>query len=151
MQIVEFKKDHIDLFDFDAVGEQFKGAFFNKDMTAVIAEKGYTWSMVESGRVLAMAGVMPLWKGVGEAWSLMTPEALQHGTALHLKAVKVLKSLFNQGWWRIQTTVRADFGEGLRWAERLGFKDEGLMEKYGPDSKDYIRYARVRRTTCQPI
>jgi len=144
VQIVEFKKEHIDLFDFNAVGDQFKGAFFNKDLTAVIAEKGYTWSMVEADSVLAMAGIVPLWHGVGEAWSLMTPEAIIHIKELHDKAKKVLESFFNQGWQRIQTTVRADFGQGKNWLEHLGFEDEGTMEKYGPDGKDYVRWARIK-------
>ena len=147
MIIIEYKPEHIEAFDFAAVGEQFKGAFFNKALTAVIAEKGYTWSMVEDDRVLALGGIVPLWSGVGEAWSLMTPEALTHIKELHAKAKKVLESFFNQGWQRIQTTVRADFGQGKNWLEHLGFEDEGTMEKYGPDGKDYIRYALVKGGT----
>ena len=160
VQIIEFKKEHIEAFNFGAVDKQFEGDLFNKANTGAIAEAGYTWSMVDPAkgddrndreqaggqgyRVLAMAGIFPLWQGVGEAWSLFTPEALQHGVAFHLRAVKVLKGFFDQGWWRIQTTVRADFETGILWLDRLGFKDEGLMEKYGPDGSDYIRYARVR-------
>ncbi len=148
MQITEFKKEHIDLFDFNAVAKQFEGDCYNKANTGAIAEMGNTWSMVEDGRVLAMAGIVRLWQGVGEAWSLFTPEALQYGVAFHLRAVKVLKSFFDQGWWRIQTTVRADFETGIIWLVGMGFKDEGVMEKYGPDGSDYIRYARVRGGTA---
>ena len=32
---------------------------------------------------------------------------------------------------------------GLRFAEFLGFKNEGLMRGYGPDKSDYYRMAKV--------
>jgi RimJ/RimL family protein N-acetyltransferase len=146
MNIVEYKKEHIDAFNFSAVAKQFEGACYNKARTAAIAQSGHTWSMLEDGRVLALGGIVPFYDegGVGEAWFLSTPEALRHGIALHRRVVKLFKSFFDQGWWRIQTTVRADFTTGIVWLDRLGFKDEGLMEKYGPDGSDYIRYARVR-------
>lgn len=44
---------------------------------------------------------------------------------------------------RFQITVHSDFKKGCRFAEVLGFKKEGVMQKYGPDSKDYYLYARV--------
>ena len=45
--------------------------------------------------------------------------------------------------WRLQTAVKSNFKTGLRFAEFLGFKNEGLMKAYGPDKTDYYRMARI--------
>jgi len=44
--------------------------------------------------------------------------------------------------WRIQASVSASDTKALRFASWLGFEDEGLMKKYGPDGSDYRRVAR---------
>ena len=45
--------------------------------------------------------------------------------------------------WRLQTSVKANFNMGLRFAEFLGLKNEGLMIGYGPDKSDYLRMAKT--------
>jgi hypothetical protein len=44
---------------------------------------------------------------------------------------------------RLQTSVKADFWHGQKFAKWMGFETEGLMKNYGPDGSDYIRYARI--------
>jgi len=44
---------------------------------------------------------------------------------------------------RVQTAVRSDFDKGIRFAEWLGLKNEGLMKHYGFDGSDQYRFARI--------
>ena len=44
---------------------------------------------------------------------------------------------------RLQTSVKADFKRGIRFATWCGFKNEGLKKKYGPDGSDYYQLARI--------
>ena len=44
---------------------------------------------------------------------------------------------------RVQAAVRTDWPEAQRFSRFLGFKQEGLMEKFGPDGSDYYRVARI--------
>jgi RimJ/RimL family protein N-acetyltransferase len=44
---------------------------------------------------------------------------------------------------RVQASVHAEDGQAVRFARWLGFENEGLMKKYGPDGSDYYRMARV--------
>ncbi len=39
--------------------------------------------------------------------------------------------------------TREDFKIGMKFAELFGMKQEGLMEKYGLDGKNYFRYVRI--------
>ena len=44
---------------------------------------------------------------------------------------------------RIQASISVKDAKAKRFAEWLGFENEGIMKKYGPDGSDYYRYARV--------
>jgi hypothetical protein len=49
----------------------------------------------------------------------------------------------NNEVWRLQTAVKEEFKTGVRFAEWLGLKNEGLMTKYGPDQTNYYRMAKI--------
>ena len=49
----------------------------------------------------------------------------------------------NNKIWRLQTAVKADFKIGIRFAEFLEYRKEGLMVGYGPDKTDYYLMARI--------
>ena len=44
---------------------------------------------------------------------------------------------------RLQASVRGQDKIANRFVKWLGFKEEGIMERYGPNKADYIRYARL--------
>ena len=44
---------------------------------------------------------------------------------------------------RVQANVVCEFIPGVQWLERMGFKLEGKMHKYGPDGADHYLYARI--------
>ena len=44
---------------------------------------------------------------------------------------------------RVQTGIRKDFKEGIRFAEWLGLEREGLMKNWGFDGSDQYLYARI--------
>lgn len=56
---------------------------------------------------------------------------------------EVLDTALAGGFHRLQTSIPVDFEQRHAWARRLSFKEEGLMRKYGPDRRDFIRYGRT--------
>jgi hypothetical protein len=44
---------------------------------------------------------------------------------------------------RIEATISANYPEGCRWAEALGFAREALMRGFGEAGKDFWLYARI--------
>ena len=44
---------------------------------------------------------------------------------------------------RLQITVDARNKVAVQWANLLKFKQEGVLEKYGPSGSDYFMYARI--------
>ena len=45
--------------------------------------------------------------------------------------------------WRVQGVCKADWPAARRFARLMGFEEEGLMRKYGPEQADYMRIAKV--------
>jgi hypothetical protein len=106
-------------------------------------------TMCEGEKILAIAGVAPLWKGVGTVWTLISDEAREHGMRLSMGVYRLVNMLHvERGYWRLQaTTVRGDEPARL-WIVGLGFSYEGTMVAYGPDGMTHDMYARVREQ-CQ--
>ena len=119
--------------------EHKKYAFFLKEV-------GMSFTGLVNNRPIAAGGVFHLWDGVAEGWVLATKDIykypifcakhIKQRTEIILKANKIK---------RIQTSVKADCDVALRFAKWLGFKKEGLMESYGPDGSDFVRFARVMK------
>lgn len=74
---------------------------------------------------IACAGLAELWPGTAEAWALTSHQVARHGLAFHRAARRMLPAMARRlGLTRIQATVLADFGPGIRWLEGLGFTRE---------------------------
>jgi len=119
--------------------EHRKYAYFLKEV-------GMSFTGLVNNKPIAAGGVFYLWDGVAEGWVLATKEIykypifcakhIKQRTEIILKANKIK---------RIQTSVKADCDVALRFAKWLGFKKEGLMESYGPDGSDFVRFARIMK------
>ena len=105
----------------------------------------YIESILVDEHPIAVIGMVVLWPGVAEVWSVISEEARETPISFHkcvLSSLVCHETVLKLH--RTQMCVRADYEEGLRWAESLGFKSEGVMLKYGPEGNDFFRYARVK-------
>ena len=95
-----------------------------------------------NGRVVACAGVTPIWDGRGEAWALIARDIGAKGMhELHFAAKRYLSG---SALRRIEAACDASFLQAHRWLYLLGFKYEGPLSKYTPDGVDCLRFARVK-------
>ena len=113
-----------------------------------LAVPGRSFTGLRGGTVVACAGIVPLYRGVGEAWLAFSEAFIVDRPsrlwALVYRAIgEGLDAALTDGFHRIQTAIPVGFEQGHAWARRLGFEEEGLMKKYGPDGHDFIRYGRI--------
>lgn len=111
---------------------------------AASAAAGPAWTLLLDGDPVGCGGVVLLWPGVGEAWSLSAESAAAIPLALH-RAVRegLAEAQMRYRLHRIQAAVLACHVVGRRWLALLGFEEEGTMRKYGPGGHDFVRMARV--------
>lgn len=102
-------------------------------------------TMEDGDQILAIAGVQPLWKGVGTVWTLISVDARKHGVRLSMGIRRSLDMLHvERGYWRLQATVIRGDETARLWIIGLGFSYEGTMVAYGPQAETHDMYARLR-------
>jgi hypothetical protein len=108
------------------------------------ARLGLAVTAMVHNKPVAMFGIVYIWSGVGEMWSIISDDARRYPKQLTIVAKEfsdiAVQSLALR---RLQITVRSDEPRSLRWAEFLGFENEGLLRKYSPDGVDTYILARV--------
>jgi len=110
-------------------------------------ESVFGLSLFLDDELLACAGCHILWEGVAEGWIIMAKNGYGSPKTVARYTGKLFETIMNDNdLWRMQASVSVNDTRALRFADWLGFKDEGLMEKFGPDGGDYRRLARLR---CQ--
>lgn len=110
------------------------------------AENGVAYTGIdEEGKVIAIGGVTFLWEGVGSGWVLTSELLLKHKTWTH-RAIRNILDITEgaHNLHRIESIILKEHKVSMRWAERLGFKQEGLLRKYNSQKQDHWLYARVK-------
>lgn len=137
-KLVRYKKDHV---------FQIKVPYDLTDISreALSNEKdivGYT--LMDDDVILGMGGVHNMWDGVGEAWLVISEYGFDKPRTI-AKWTNVMFDVVQEeyGYKRIQAAVSLKDNDALRFVKWMGFEEEGVMRKYGPDGSDYARYAKV--------
>lgn len=119
-----------------------------EDWGRIAFSKGPGWTAVYQNQIVACAGVMIMWKGVGEAWvffsKLMEDPELRR--AAYVQVLEYLARVISKhDLHRVQATCRVDFPPASQYLERLGFEFEGLLRQYGYDRVDYRMYSMMTK------
>ena len=115
-----------------------------KENRICLADKGNAYTLFVKDKPIVAGGIFILWKGVAEGWVLANRN-IYDVKFLAAKEIKIRTDLLckKNKIKRLQTSVKAEFTTGVRFANWLGLKTEGLMKKYGPDGSDYLRMAKI--------
>lgn len=111
---------------------------------AVALQDQSSWTMrSEAGKVLACAGVVPLWAGRYVAWAYMGRQSGRRMLPITTAVRGYLDALNAR---RVELTVLVNYEAAHRWAKLLGFTLETpCMPEYGPDGSDHAMYVRIKR------
>ena len=133
-QMVEFGLNH-KLMDIDA-------SYTENRIDAKVF--GLSFTLLVDDNPILSGGIIPLWNGVAEGWVMASKEVHDYKIKSASAVKKRLDLLCkNNNIYRLQTAVKEEFTTGVRFAEWLGLKNEGLMTMYGPDQTNYYRMAKI--------
>lgn len=136
MTIEPFKPEHLD--EIDLQPAQTSWLAHRDPRYAASLCDGVAVTARENGVVLACAGVLPLDRDVGHAWAFVA-----RGQKM-IRFRGYVRRLFEVcGKSRILANTEADFTEGCRWLELLGFEFLESLPNCGPDGRDHLLYVRV--------
>lgn len=140
MRIEPYSPAHLEALLLQPAQEFARPLLANPDYRQALAVPGMAFTALDGDRVLACAGLMPLWEGRAEAWALMSHDLRSHFLGIHYATKRFLNAC---GMRRVEAAVDAQFGCAKEWIEALGFKFEGPLASYTPDGRDCLRFARV--------
>jgi len=106
--------------------------------------EGLSFSALDENKeVIGCAGVKPLWRGVGVAWTMLSCDILKHPFFLH-RAVKreLTRIAIERKLHRVELIVMEGFEAGKKWARALGFESEGVRKQYTPDKQDIEMFVK---------
>lgn len=141
-EAINFHPDHIRGFPMRPI---FLEGALESIETVARAKDSFVATITFDGKPVAFIGMKLIWRGVGHVWSVTSDEITKAPAAFHkivLEKLEEYQRIFML--WRVQMFVRAKYKPGIRWAESLGFKNEGLMAKFDPEGHDYFRFAKVK-------
>ena len=119
-------------------------AGFEENRICNYSQPGNAYTMWVDDKPVFSFGMVILWKGVAEGWVM----ASQNIFDIKFLAAKTITNMMidhckKNKIKRLQTSVKAEFKEGVRFATWLGMEIEGLKKNYGPDGSDYYQLARI--------
>lgn len=108
------------------------------------SKEGQAFTYFIGDKPVFACGIVQLWDGVAEAWVLCGINVFD----IKFLAARTIKELQDETCKkykirRLQTSVKAEFKRGLRFATWCGFKTEGLKRKYGPDGSDFYQMSVI--------
>lgn len=149
MRWIDKKKfcfEHLDLFAWrDEDLETYGARSELVDVLISAAEKGECWTGIYDGRIVVIGGVLPYTEKTGYCFTIFSEHADRHRTATARATRRMFESMVDtMGLHRIVTYNRIGAHEHNKWCEWLGFKREGVVEKFDDAGNDYVQYALVR-------
>ena len=144
-EITSFDKSHVDeILTFGMNDKLLENDASSEEGRIDYGIPGLSFTLLADNNIVLCGGITPLWDGVAEGWVIASKRIYDH----KIKSVSSIKKrldllCINNKIWRVQTSVKEDFKVGVRFAEWLGLKKEGLMLKYGPDKTNYYRMAKI--------
>ena len=115
-----------------------------KELIIAQAQNGTAITAYLHGKPMACFGFLPIWTGVAEMWLLIEERGRKYGKSLTRAALVVRDyAVLSNNLHRIQITVRSADIRAMRWAQAIGFEQEAVLRRYGPDQSDFYIFARI--------
>lgn len=141
-EAVNFHPDHAKGFEMRPI---FLEGAIQSIETIARARDSFVLTIVIDGNPVAFIGLVIAWRGMGTVWSITSDKIKRAPVSFHkivLEKIEEYQRIFMLR--RVQMFVRAEYAAGIKWAEALGFKNEGLMAKFDQEGQDYFRFAKVK-------
>ncbi len=141
MQIVPFKGEHLFSLRLQRMQDEFHQQF-TPEYGRALEDVGNGYTAMVDDRPIACAGLAEQWEGRALAWALIGQDAGPH----FVRMVRGMRRALDMSCWRrIEAQVDAEFVEGLRLAEMLGFEVESKMRAFTSAGRDAFMYVRIRQ------
>jgi len=142
IEIIPFKAEHFDQIELRPEDEYTRTLPGYRDELEVLAEQGYSCTVLVDGVITGMGGIKRYHNGVGEGWVVFPAEAERYKWQI-VRMTREALHKYEQGFHRVQAVARCNWNAAIHFLQILGFEIEGTLRKYGPDGSDYYMMSRI--------
>lgn len=153
MKIAPYKREHLDAILDELRDEELCNVSpAAKDREEVLKsmeyyeERAVIVTFMDDDHPVAIFVGMRLWAGVAELWALVGTRADSTIVGFQRACARGLKNFIDchkdEPLHRIQAVVHSDHYRSRKWLQWMGFSEEGVLKKFGPDKADYLMVAR---------
>lgn len=106
----------------------------------------------DDDNVLMIMGTAVLWPGVADIWSLVHPETGTSALTL-VRDMRKLLDDFCQVYGVYRCNAQAFDADQHKWMQLLGFVDEGVKKRYGPQGQDVtsmVKWYKAKKMVVRP-
>ena len=139
IDIVPFEEWHLDWINLQA-SQATLSPMLTHQYGRSLQCSGPAYTAFRGCEVLACAGVVELWRGRAQVWSLLSDSMPKYRKTIH-KAVKGFLDGYRVR--RLECVIDPRSETAKRWAQHLGFIYEGTMHAYTPDGENQLMYVRI--------
>jgi len=144
LKIIDFKYEHLKGF-IGRKEDKARMIFNDPKGFRQVVNNSVAYSAFDGDELVACGGVMFYRLGFGEAWFLSTPLIKKYTRQILKISRYYLKMIIDEyDLYRVQATPRINWPIGYKFVERLGFRKEGILRKYGLNKEDCYMYGRVK-------
>lgn len=137
MEFIPYEPEHIRM-----MGGTVEELGESADAMAAFHANHPASTLVHNDEPLVSFGITPIWDHSATVWAVFSDSAADYGAHVYRYAKQFVADISEQ-FERVQCDVSADLHKARRFVEMLGFAEEAVMRKYGPNGEDFCRYARV--------
>ena len=109
---------------------------------AAIQKAGPAYTAFVGYEVIACAGIIQMWPGRAQVWSLLSDKMPDYARDIHRAVRNYLRAYRVR---RLECIVDPRHAAAVRWAKHLGFTYESTMEAYDMHGNDQHLFVRLQR------
>lgn len=107
--------------------------------------KGPAFTAIAEDKPIAAAGVVVLWPGVGEAWTVFGHDMPKHALWITRTIRMALRDIIRGcNLHRVEATVLESQTKYRKWIELFGFEPESVAREYTARRENVVRYEWLR-------
>lgn len=135
-RLIPFDYAHLRMIRLQPQQQFLADAVIQREAQLRAMPKSYAFTLIDGGVILGSGGMIPTWPGRAQVWAMLDCEAITTPRRF-LPAHRAAKQVLGD-WMKhlrlhtLETTVRADYEGGMRWARKLGFLEMGPIALYPP-------------------
>ena len=144
IEVIPYKKEHARLIYETNIRERDAGISEDiEELSTAWERQGPAYTIIIDEAIVFCGGFILMGWNRAEAWTLMSDLFYKYPKS----CFKICRDYTNKivkeyRLRRVQAIIDIDFDAGVRFAERLGFEEEGILKSYGPEGEDMLMFGR---------